>query len=148
MAGVAIELTIDGIDSAQERLARLDLTDAEFRPLLSDIGEEVVLQTHERFEAGEDPAGEPWEPSARVEAEGGQTLVDKARLQNSIGYQVDGNQVETGTNAIYGAIHQFGGEDVNMDYIVERAYLPRTIDEIDSLEMMVDDFIAAAIGGS
>ncbi len=146
MAGVAIELTIDGIDSAQERLARLDLTDAEFRPLLSDIGEEVVLQTHERFEAGEDPADEPWEPSARVEAEGGQTLVDKARLQNSIGYQVDGDQVETGTNAIYAAIHQFGGEDVAMPQIVERAYLPRTIDEIGGLGAIINDFITGALG--
>ena len=145
MSGVAIQLSLEGMDAVQERLSGLMLTDAQIRPLLSDIGEEVVSQTHQHFEAGESPAGEKWEASIRAEAEGGQTLVDTARLQNSMGYEVSGGQVEAGTNVIYAAIHNFGGEDVGKPEILMRQFLPKSKDEISGFDLMVDAFIMKAL---
>ncbi len=51
-----------------------------------------------------------WKPSKRALAEGGKTLVDTARLQNSITSRAFTNRAEVGTNVIYAAIHHFGGK--------------------------------------
>jgi phage gpG-like protein len=147
MSGTALTIRLEGIEEIMARYTCLDFADPSFRPLFAEIGEEVVSQTHERFERGEDPAGEPWEESARVAENGGQVLVDNAILQNSIGYQVRPGSVETGTNVVYAAIHQFSGEDVDMPWIVERAFLPRGVDEITNLSGIVADFMTDAVGG-
>ena len=41
--------------------------------------------------------------------EGGKTLVDSARLMQSITSNASDTGVEVGTNVLYAAIHQFGG---------------------------------------
>jgi len=40
----------------------------------------------------------------------GMPLLDTGRLRNSITYNADKNSVSVGTNVVYAAIHQFGGE--------------------------------------
>lgn len=79
-------------------------------PVLDEIGAALVERTQERFERGEAPGGAKWRPSERALKQGGKTLVDTARLMQSINHQVTGNAVEWGTNVVYAAIHQFGGE--------------------------------------
>ena len=77
---------------------------------LDEIGARLEASTQHRFETETAPSGEPWKPSARAEAESGQTLTDTGRLRASITRRVlGGDRVEVGTNVAYGGIHQFGG---------------------------------------
>ncbi len=83
---------------------------ANTRVLMARLGEGLVSGVRQRFKDEEGPDGDPWPKSARARAEGGQTLTDKARLKNSIGYEATDKDVAVGTNVEYAAIHQFGGE--------------------------------------
>lgn len=112
MSGASLEVVYrDG-----ELRRRLQLLAATLGPgllpqVLDEVGEAVVSLTMRRFEEGKGPDGDEWQPSARAAAEGGQTLVERGILRDSITYArlagVGG--VEVGTNVLYGAIHQFGG---------------------------------------
>lgn len=108
MSGLALHYDFSGLARAEQRLE--GLADFDRRRLLSLIGETGVSQTQLRFIDGEGPDGQAWPVSGRVREQGGQTLIDTARLRRSIGYQVSDDQVEIGTNVEYAAIHQFGGE--------------------------------------
>lgn len=73
------------------------------------IGAALVDSTHHRFSTGIGPGGRPWDTSHRAAEEGGQTLVESRRLEDSITHNPTHNSVEVGTNVIYAGIHQFGG---------------------------------------
>jgi len=106
VSGVTIEIDTKPVLHMLQRVAeRLD----DMTPVMRAIGAVVVNQTDEAFEQGQSPAGKPWKPSARVREKGGQTLIDSARLRNSITSEASAKQVEVGTNVIYAAIHQLGG---------------------------------------
>lgn len=55
------------------------------------------------------PDGSTWKPSQRVEKKGGKTMTDTGNLRRSASSRVDRNRAIWGMNAIYAAIHQFGG---------------------------------------
>jgi phage virion morphogenesis protein len=107
MAGVV--LVLDDRD-LQRALAGIKSALHDMRPLMSEIGEIVVSQAQDSFNNQAAPDGTPWEPSQRAEREGGQTLIDKGVLFNSLGYEAFPDSVSVGTNIVYGAIHQFGGK--------------------------------------
>jgi len=91
-----------GLDMAIAKAQRThELTDG--------IGEYLVSSTQQHFKDQEGPDG-PWKPSQRAEREGGQTLVDSARLKNSITYEASPQMVVIGVNAVYARIHQLGGQ--------------------------------------
>ena len=46
----------------------------------------------------------------RAREEGGQTLTDTGRLRASITHRLGPDEVVIGTNVVYAAIHQFGGQ--------------------------------------
>jgi phage gpG-like protein len=75
---------------------------------LGEIGELVRSSVIRNFQEGGRP--ERWPKSARARKEGGQTLVDTARMRNSINVRVYLRHVEVGTNVAYAAAHQFGAE--------------------------------------
>ncbi|WP_316200408.1 MULTISPECIES: phage virion morphogenesis protein [unclassified Bradyrhizobium] len=79
-------------------------------PMFEDIGMALVTSTHHRFDLSRAPDGSPWPPSLRVIQGGGKTLILSWRLYRSITFQASPTQVEVGTNVIYAAIHQFGGD--------------------------------------
>ena len=108
-AGVRLSVEVDDAE-LREQLNRLVFRLANADPILDDIGRRLVTSTIQRFEREQAPDGTPWKPSARAEEEGGQTLTDTGRLRQSITHRVRGDGVEVGTNVVYGAIHQFGGE--------------------------------------
>lgn len=145
MAGTGIVITIDGLDDWQKSLDELARLGGEAEPLMEAIGEEIRSQVMEHFDTGQGPDGREWKPSARALEENGQTLVDTARLRNSIGYAASGRQVEVGTNVIYAAIHQFGGEDAGMPQIPARPFMPENMDQIRGLAGIIEDFIAQAL---
>ncbi len=110
------------IDSATLRTALDRLVDLGERPgpILDEIGAAMVQRTQERFHKGEGPGGAKWQPSRRALKEGGKTLIDTARLMQSIAHRVTADGVEWGTNVVYAAIHQFGG-------VVERQARTQTL---------------------
>lgn len=80
------------------------------RRLAIDIGEMLVSSTQQRFEDQQAPDGSSWKPSMRVKEMGGVTLTSTSELKNSIGYMASSEGVSVGSNKVYAAIHQLGGE--------------------------------------
>ena len=104
----AIRISVDNVAV----LASLDRAAAVLSdPPLAEIGERLVISTINRFERERDPDGTPWLPSQRALAENSQTLTDTGRLKGLITYLVvDDEELLVGTNVVYAAIHQFGGQ--------------------------------------
>lgn len=145
MSGVALHINLRDLERLQDRFERLGRLDGrELRLLLDELGELGVSQTRQRFRDQTGPDGTAWKPSRRLIEDGGQILVDQSILRNSIGYQAGGGRVEIGTNLIYGAIHQFGGEEVGMP-IDARPYLGLSASDEAEVEDTVDDFIREAL---
>lgn len=122
------------IDDRQVRaaLSRLRARVDDLRPILSDIGQELVARIVDTFERETDPWGKPWQPHAQAtrkararRAAGGKTgtrryqralfgamrlLQDTGTLRSSIEVQsVSRDQVIVGSRMAYAAVHQFGG---------------------------------------
>jgi phage virion morphogenesis protein len=107
MAGVSTRLT--GLEDALGALGRAASQAEHPRGLYENVGMSLVVSTQRRFELGVGPDGSPWPPSMRALAEGGKTLIDTARLMQSITYEATDSGVDVGTNVVYAAIHQLGG---------------------------------------
>lgn len=108
MTGVTMKLL--GQDAALGELdgyiARTDNPTGMFE----NIGAMLVTSTQHRFDTGIGVDGSPWPPSIRVKKHGGKTLVLSARLYRSFSYQAFAGGLEFGTNVIYAALLQFGGD--------------------------------------
>lgn len=72
------------------------------------IAEALRSSTRRRFREGKDPEGKAWLRSKRLADKKGKTLVDTARLRNSIRGRATNELAEVGTNVIYAGRHQFG----------------------------------------
>ncbi|MFN7400563.1 MAG: phage virion morphogenesis protein [Sandaracinobacter sp.] len=83
---------------------------SDFSDPMRAIASMLENGVRERFEDGEDPQGKPWVPSQRAREQGGRTLVDTAALLSSIASASDAFSAVVGTNLVYAAIHQFGGQ--------------------------------------
>lgn len=95
------------INAALNRLIALGQSPAEVMQDIATYGENA---TRDRFKTGTGPDGKAWQPSIRVQQKGGKTLIESTRLLNSITSRSGSDFAEWGTNAIYAAIHQTGGE--------------------------------------
>lgn len=111
MAGASFKFTID--DAAlREMLARQTQPPTE---LLSQLGEYLLRSTQDRFKTQMAPDGTPWQALSpgykkRKDRHRDKVLTLNGTLRNGIRYQLLGDKaVEVGTNALQGAIHQFGG---------------------------------------
>lgn len=142
MAGASVTMDMRGLLSAlDEGLRHMGGTDE----LTAAIGEQLVSSTIERFEDGKGPEGEAWKPSQRAEGRGGRTLLDKGRLRSSIVYEATPQRVVVGTNVVYAAIHQFGGQAGRgrKVCIPARAYLGINEEDIAEIRATMADFVAA-----
>ncbi|MCG8637058.1 MAG: phage virion morphogenesis protein [Desulfobacterales bacterium] len=142
------------IDPEFARLARRleRLADEELGGLLDLIGSEVESQTRRRIESEKtDPQGKAWEDwsdSYKNSRHDGQSLLEgEGDLLDSITYELAGDAVIIGTNLVYGAIHQLGGEAVGID-ITARAYLGLSTENEDDLVIIVDDWLDEQIMGA
>jgi phage virion morphogenesis protein len=103
---IQIRVSLPTLAEVQARLRALGRGVQDLRPALRQVGELLVASVKKNFELGGRPA---WRPSRRARTEGGQTLVDRATLRNSIQVRrVDATSVAIGTNVRYAAAHQFG----------------------------------------
>ncbi|MBI2769994.1 MAG: phage virion morphogenesis protein [Burkholderiales bacterium] len=110
MSGVSARVIAQDVDGLVPALQRLALLGRAPRPLWKALGTYGENSTRERFKTGVGPDGVRWKISRRVRKFGGQTLVRSTRLLRGITNRADNDGAEWGTNAVYGAIHQFGGE--------------------------------------
>ena len=111
MAGQRIGVEVDD-EAVREAIERLVTTIAAPRAAFDRIGSYLVAATLRRFETETAPGGKPWLKSLRAIAEGGQTLTDHGHLRGSITHNVaaGGRGVDVGSNLVYAAIHNFGGQ--------------------------------------
>jgi phage virion morphogenesis protein len=108
------------------------------------IGMSLVVSTQRRFEEGKAPDGSPWPPSVRALAEGGKTLIDTARLMQSQTYEASYSGVAVGTNVIYAAIHQLGGEIHRGSHVIRmpvRAFLGVDDDDEREIVAIAEDWL-------
>lgn len=147
MAGVEFRYDLSGLEGAGRRLEGILARAGDLSPVLDEIGAHLVQSVQERFESGIGPDGDRWKPSIRALAEGGQTLVDSGRLRDSVTHQVEPGRVVVGSNLVYAAIHQVGGE-AGRNHSVKlpaRPYLGiSTGDEIE-IGAILDDHLAGAV---
>lgn len=110
MAEITIKL--DGADAVRERLREISARVSNMSPIMKAIGERVVEQTRRRFEkGGPAPDGTPWAKPKTPNPKRIRTLTVSGQLRDSIRFQmINANEVAIGTNKVYAAIHQFGGE--------------------------------------
>ena len=86
---------------------------------LKDCGLVMLRSIAKNFKAGGRPVR--WHPSRRARISGGQTLVETARLKNSMTIKVMGRILRVGTAAKYARIHQLGGR-IRGNFTVKQHY--------------------------
>ena len=116
MAGARVEITRNTASPKLKRLAaRLH---GEGRQLLfADMGEYLLRSTRERAAKQIDPDGNKWRALSpgyakwKAKKRPGVSILkfDFHMLGDQLSYQADQDALLLGTNAPYGAIHQFGG---------------------------------------
>jgi len=148
MAGTRIIVDTRELDAVRKRLD--GLADFDRAGLLDAIGAEGESQTRRRIEEERtDPAGQPWEPwsprYARTRHGNHSLLMGEGDLLDSIQYLVAGGTVEWGSNLVYAAIHQFGGEEIGMPGLPARPYLGLNPENETELLAVVNDFLDEAL---
>lgn len=112
MVGVSMEVTLDSADAtaAMQRLA--EFSDERAHALWDAIGAAMVSSTYMRFQSTQTaPDGSPWKPSERFEKHGAPpTLTLHGYLKGSLTHNVLEDGVQWGSNLVYAAIHQTGGD--------------------------------------
>lgn len=169
MAGATLVYNDNDVLAKLNRLASFDVS-----AMMTDIGETLVSSTTQRFVDGQGPDGVPWEPLAaatRLARVGGnkqsrkkngsfragalrvldnmKVLVDRGHLRDSITYEAGTDQVAVGTNMIYGAIHQFGGQAGRGRAVTipARPFLGISADDEREINLIAQYHIASAITG-
>jgi len=144
MSGVGIEVDVRGMRRVQSQLRKF--ANAPIDELMDAVGAELQSQTHERItEDKAGPDGEEWpewsERYAKTRHAGQSLLEGEGALVESLQWVVEDDGLEFGTNLIYGAIHQFGGEEVDIP-IDPRPYLGVNDENLDDIEAVIDDWFA------
>ena len=141
MAGAQlIEVTI-GTESVERALRELAERGQNMRPVLGDIGEHLLQSTEDRFRRQVDPEGNPWRPLSLNYRTTKPRNKDKiltldGHLRRTLRYNVRGSELTVGTDRVYGAVHQFGFED-----IPARPYLGISDDDTSELVMILADWL-------
>ena len=111
-----VEIDLDA-SGARRAIDALGARARNLRPLFAAIGDDIVAASLLGFKDSTDPYGDKWKPLAKATVArrrkgSHQPLLDTGRLRNSITRRVlaGGDGVEVGTNVVYAAIHNFGGQ--------------------------------------
>ncbi len=102
-----LRLTTKNFEQASAQFRELARRAGNWRPVLAQFGIHMLRSVEQTFHAGGRPT--LWPPSIRAMTKGGKTLIDTARLKNSMVAAVTGpTTLRVGTNVRYAAVHQFG----------------------------------------
>ena len=121
--------------------------------LLEGIASEVENQTRRRLtQEKESPDGTPWpawSDDYALTRHGGHSLLEnEGPLVDSIESITNDDSVETGSNLIYAAVQNDGGDESmapGAAAIPSREYLGFSSDNLTDLQHVVDDFIDDAV---
>lgn len=101
-------------------LLRRFTAETNLLPLYEEVGEIILSSIARNFRSGgrfakgegDEYIGGPstWLQSNRAKEQGGRTLQDTNVLSRSISYQATATGITVGSNLIYAAIHQYGGQ--------------------------------------
>lgn len=146
MTGITYRIELDdaGLGRALDALISAA---GDLRPAMEDIGAYMEASTVQRFEDQRAPDGQPWLPSIRAREEGGLTLVDKGHLRGSITHLAGAREVEVGSNLVYAAIHQLGGQAGRGHRVTlpAREYLGVSDDDEVEIHTILADFLREAM---
>lgn len=130
---IKVTRTGNGLFNLTKELGRIK----NFSSMLKEIGQSLEASTKLRFNTSTDPEGQRWEPSKRVLRQGrGRTLVETGRLQKSISYASDQNEVNIGTDVEYAEKHQEG-----LDGLPKREFLGISQKDEQEIERIVQKHI-------
>lgn len=109
-----ITIEINALE-VQNMFARLIAKAQDLTPVMNEIAGEMLYAVERNFDEEGRPKWPKLKPStlaqrAKEGKEGGKILQRSGRLAASITKYSDGNQAIVGTNVVYAAIHQMGGE--------------------------------------
>lgn len=110
MTGVRVTINDRELNQVLRRLARLGGEPGRF---LKPIGRQLINSTNERARREVSPDFTPWPeltPAYAATKRGSHMMRESGNLLGSLTREVEGNTLRVGTNRIYGAIHQFGGQ--------------------------------------
>ena len=125
MAGVTTSLTTPGLDEAIAKIAALG--GFHLAELTDDAAAILESSTRGRFETKEAPDGTPWVPwSGEYDATRNHgvhsLLIEEGDLNDSIASFSTGTEIHVGSNLVYAAHHQIGGDEIGSG-VPARPYL-------------------------
>lgn len=152
MAGAKVEIQVDDaqVKAALVR-AEQGLAPDGFKSLLGRIGEHLLRTTRERAATETGPDGEAWPALSpryerrKVKVKPGLPMLkfDNHMLGNMLDYQIgDDGALYVGTNAPYGATHQFG-----RDAIPARPWLGVSPEDSDWIKQTTLDYLRSILDG-
>lgn len=141
-AALEISVASPALEGLEARIRRLAAGLGDTRPLLEALAAEVESQTRRRIEEEKTaPDGTPWPEWSDAYAatrHGGQSLLrGEGGLLDSIQSAVLPDLAETGSNLVYAALQQFGGEPVGID-VEAREYLGISAENAQELDAILD----------
>jgi phage virion morphogenesis protein len=135
---VSASLTTLGLDAALAKLT--SLAGFDLAELGDDAGAILESSTRGRFDTQTEPDGTPWvawseEYDDTREAKHS-LLVSEGDLRDSIANFTQGSEVHVGSNQIYAAHHQIGGDEIGSG-VPARPYLGiSATDELDLQDLV------------
>ena len=150
MAGVSIEIDTRGQAALRRALDSLARRAGDLNLVLRDIGEELLNRLDDRWDAAVSADGTPWTPLSEAtlaQKRRPDILVESDRLRR-LAYKVRGGGLAVGTNVIYGAIHQLGGEAGRVAHRVTlpaRPFLGLSEDDRSHILEIVQEHLGSAI---
>ncbi|WP_417423594.1 phage virion morphogenesis protein [Hoeflea sp.] len=114
MSGVSITMQVRDAE-VRRGFRQLERMMANTTPVMAAIGTGLVGSTHMRFVTQTDPEGQAWaalNSGYAAQKRNSRILSESGRLRDSINSRPGNDEVLVGTNVIYAAIHQFGGDIV------------------------------------
>lgn len=102
-------------DHARTSLERLSAALGNLTPLMSDIGEDLLISTRQRFVDEKAPDGTSWAPLSettkkRKKKNADKILTQDGYLSGSLVTQPSVDYVDVGSAMIYASTHQYGAE--------------------------------------
>ena len=152
MAGASFEVKLND-RHVRQAFARLVHLAGSPDDLYRDWGEELLISTRARIKKGVTPSGAPFRPlNAEYAAWKRSKVGDRPILEfdlhmagDQLTYQLDDNALLVGTNAKYGARHQFGFKRGGKQVTPARPWLGLSEDDQKSLRRILSDHLLDAI---
>lgn len=145
MSGLIQQIDVKGLDVVISGMYRLSaIEEADVLSIATGV---AISSTHRRLrETKTAPDGTPWQEWSDTYAQTRKghhsLLMNEGDLDDSITEFIDGAIGGVGTNLVYAAVQQFGGEEVDMN-TPARPYLGLSKEDEVEIPLAISDFIEA-----